>query len=266
MARIRVKRTSSENTTSRTLLPGELALAFNTLWYGPYQSPNTDNQQVVALALARRDEVDAVKTELEAQIQNLISGAVNYLGVINSADELSIDAGIGDFYRVGSQFIIDNVTAHANDIIIAAVSNPTQTVSASGWDVIHSGDIGVAQISALNNSISIGGTAAAPTIAHGNTSDVVNLTKSNRTYVTSLTFDDYGHVTGYDTGTETVVDTKQTWTMTAQPGQYTYYLLSSIYGTGTSPAPMATHTNFKITNNILYAPQFEGKVDGGEWS
>lgn len=45
------------------------------------------------------------------------------------------------------------------------------------------------------------------TVSHANTSDVKNVTAADRTYVKSLTFDDYGHVTAVTTGTETVVDT-----------------------------------------------------------
>jgi hypothetical protein len=48
-------------------------------------------------------------------------------------------------------------------------------------------------------------------IEHADTSSVTNLTASGRTYVTGLTFDTYGHVTGYTTGTETVVDTNTTY-------------------------------------------------------
>ena len=44
-------------------------------------------------------------------------------------------------------------------------------------------------------------------ISHGNTSDVSDLVADGRKYVTGLTFDAYGHVTGTTTGTETVVDT-----------------------------------------------------------
>lgn len=44
-------------------------------------------------------------------------------------------------------------------------------------------------------------------IGHANTSDVTNLTGTNRTYVKSLKFDQFGHVTEYTTGTETVTDT-----------------------------------------------------------
>lgn len=39
-------------------------------------------------------------------------------------------------------------------------------------------------------------------ISHADTSTVSDLSAVDRTYVTSLTFDDYGHVIGYDTGSE----------------------------------------------------------------
>ena len=44
-------------------------------------------------------------------------------------------------------------------------------------------------------------------LSHADTSTAANLTASGRRYVTGLTFDTYGHVTGYTTGTETVVNT-----------------------------------------------------------
>ena len=50
-----------------------------------------------------------------------------------------------------------------------------------------------------------GGTLEANrTISHADTSSVANLTADGRKYVTGLTFDGYGHVIGYTTGTETV--------------------------------------------------------------
>ena len=42
--------------------------------------------------------------------------------------------------------------------------------------------------------------------SHGNTSDVENVTKQDRTYIAGLTFDEFGHVTGVETGTETDQD------------------------------------------------------------
>lgn len=49
------------------------------------------------------------------------------------------------------------------------------------------------------------------TFSHADTSSAANLAASSRRYVTALTFDAYGHVTGYSTGTETVVDTNTTY-------------------------------------------------------
>ena len=54
------------------------------------------------------------------------------------------------------------------------------------------------------------GEGTAYTIAHSDTSTATNLTASSRTYVTGLTFDTYGHVQSYTTGTETATDTH--WT------------------------------------------------------
>ena len=59
----------------------------------------------------------------------------------------------------------------------------------------------------LNIGQGKGITVAADTVSHADTSNVSNLTASGRKYVTGLTFDTFGHVTGYTTGTETVVDT-----------------------------------------------------------
>lgn len=53
------------------------------------------------------------------------------------------------------------------------------------------------------------------TVSHSDTSSVSNLIGSGRTYVTGLTFDTFGHVTGVTTGTETVVDTNTTYDLTA---------------------------------------------------
>jgi hypothetical protein len=55
--------------------------------------------------------------------------------------------------------------------------------------------------------------ASSITISHADTSSAANLTATSRTYVTGLTFDTYGHVTGYTTGSETVVDTNTTYTL-----------------------------------------------------
>lgn len=50
------------------------------------------------------------------------------------------------------------------------------------------------------------------TIAHTDTSSAADLSATARTYVDSLTFDTFGHVTGYTTSAETVTNTDTTYT------------------------------------------------------
>ena len=56
------------------------------------------------------------------------------------------------------------------------------------------------------------------TFKHADTSSAANLTATARTYVTGLTFDPYGHVTGYTTGTETLVNSDLLQNVTADVG------------------------------------------------
>jgi hypothetical protein len=60
--------------------------------------------------------------------------------------------------------------------------------------------------------------ASTVTLSHADTSTVANVTASGRKYVTGLTFDGFGHVTGVTTGTETVVNTDTNTTYTAGAG------------------------------------------------
>lgn len=65
------------------------------------------------------------------------------------------------------------------------------------------------------NGITVSSATGDVTVSHAGTSSVSNLVGSGRTYVTGLTFDAFGHVTGVSTGTETVVDTNTTYDLTA---------------------------------------------------
>ena len=65
------------------------------------------------------------------------------------------------------------------------------------------------------------------TINHANTSSAASLSAQARRYVTGLTFDSRGHVTGYTTGTETVVNT-DTDTITRVRANNEVYLINDI--------------------------------------
>ena len=84
------------------------------------------------------------------------------------------------------------------------IGNGTFTVSA-GSGMTGGGTLGTANQTG-NSSV---------TLSHADTSSATDLAASGRRYVTGLTFDTYGHVTGYSTATETVVDTNTITTVGA---------------------------------------------------
>lgn len=90
--------------------------------------------------------------------------------------------------------------------------------SATSWEQLATGTTAVASVTAGDSSIVVGGTSTNPTIAHADTSSVSNLSATSRTYVDSLTFDTYGHVTGYTTSSESVVNSNTTYDLSLEAG------------------------------------------------
>ena len=80
-------------------------------------------------------------------------------------------------------------------------SNPTLNVGA-GNGITVSADAIAAK---AGNGITVDSTG----INHADTSGQASVTASGRKYITGVTLDTYGHVTGLTTGTETVTDTNQ---------------------------------------------------------
>jgi len=99
-------------------------------------------------------------------------------------------------------------------------------------------------------------------IEHADTSSAVNLTASSRTYVTGLTFDTFGHVTAYTTGSETVVDTNTTYSISAETatGGANLRLSAGGSGSGTDDVKIAGGTNVSVTrtdaNTITISSSF----------
>ena len=111
----------------------------------------------------------------------------------------------------------------------------------------------------VNNALTVGsgltlssGTtyngSTAVTVSHADTSTAANLTANGRTYVTGLTFDTYGHVTGYTTGTETVTDTNTTYDIRAvtTTGGAFVRLTAGGSGSGTDDIKLASGSNVTV--------------------
>lgn len=106
------------------------------------------------------------------------------------------------------------------------------------FDYIAGGTAAITSVVA-GTGISVSTVAGAATVSHADTSSVSNLVVSGRTYVTGLTFDTFGHVTGVSTGTETVVDTNTTYTISVTDGptnDANINLIAGGSGTGTVSA------------------------------
>lgn len=108
-------------------------------------------------------------------------------------------------------------TGVAGQVAFDSTTSELKFHNGTGWQIISTAAVTVNSVTA-GGGISVTGTANNPIVSHEDTSTAANLTASSRTYVTALTFDTYGHVTGYATGTETVVNTNTTYDLTVPTG------------------------------------------------
>ena len=87
---------------------------------------------------AYMSDVDALKIEIQEQLV----GKIDYLGTVTGMADLSVIAGAGDYHRVSTEFVYDEVTgevAHVGDILIAVIdlTNLTGTQTKEYWDLVH---------------------------------------------------------------------------------------------------------------------------------
>ena len=147
-----------------------------------------------------------------------------------------IEAGadVTDSTNVTSALGSISVTAHSDvtsagsGAIITSAERTKLAGIEAGADITDTTNVVAALTAGTNINIAANGTISATdtnttytagsglslsgtTFSHSDTSSAGNLSASGRRYVTGLTFDTYGHVTGYTTGTETVVNTNTTY-------------------------------------------------------
>lgn len=103
----------------------------------------------------------------------------------------------------------------------------------------------------LNIGQGAGITVTADAIAHADTSTQASVNNSGRTYIQDITLDEFGHVTGLSSATETVVDTNQT----IKVGTTTFDandVVTLVEGSNIKITPNAT--NDTITFDVETAP------------
>jgi hypothetical protein len=129
----------------------------------------------------------------------------------------------------------------ANALIIAI--NPNTSVTISIAATVNGG----ATYTASTFGLTIEQASDIITIRHADTSSTSNLASTARTYVSGLTFDTFGHVIGYTTGSETVVNTNTTYDLTVPESTTTIRLAGS--DTTNDDITLSAGTGMTITRN-----------------
>ena len=120
--------------------------------------------------------------------------------------------------QLKSTAVMGNLSVTGNMIaskIIKHGGTASQILLANG-DVMSAPSAGLGTVTSVavsnGGGLSVSGspitTSGTITISHADTSSAADLTANGRTNVTGLTFDGYGHVTGYTVGTESVSSAK----------------------------------------------------------
>jgi hypothetical protein len=128
---------------------------------------------------------------------------------VSHADTSSVDNLASD--NSGNTFIQDISFTFDGFGHVTAASLATGTVSVGDGAMTVTAGSGLTGGGQLGTANQTGSSSI--TLSHADTSSASDLTASGRRYVTGLTFDTYGHVTAYTTGTETVTDTNTTYSL-----------------------------------------------------
>lgn len=167
-----------------------------------------------------------------------LSNALHFIGVESS---LPASGTNGDVVLVGSK----------------------EYVYSNGWVELGDGDshaLKTVQVKAGNGLTGGGAISGDVTISHGDTSSVANVTASANKFITGLTFDTYGHVTGATTGnvelTYSDVNAEQAGTVEAHAANTTLHVTATEHN---NIATALAHANakgqayvsglYKITSN-----------------
>ena len=181
-----------------------------------------------------------------------LSAAMSFRGTTTTA--ISNDATTNPIKINSADF-----TAKSGDVVL--YGNKEFVFDGSKWKEL--GDQGSHALKTITISAGSGLTgggdlSANRTISHADTSTQASITASGRKYITGVTLDTYGHVTGLTTGTETVVDTNYYHTPTATSGIKigTGTGVSDLYvptGTSSTTVALGNHSHSSYVNQNAFS-------------
>ena len=185
-------------------------------------------------------------TQVLTLTRNSGSATVDLSGLVTSAE---LSTAISNLVN-GANASFDTLKE-----IQDAMATDAELASAISSLTIGGGTLTVAAGAGLSGSGTFGANATGNstiTISHADTSSATNLAASGRRYVTGLTFDAFGHVTGYTTGTETVVDTNTTYSAgngLSLTGT-TFAMSGSFTGSFTATGDITAYSDDRLKTNV----------------
>lgn len=206
------------------------------------------------------EDIAAAITALKTELEGLITGAVNYLGVVSSFNDLAnfSTAAAGDFCRVGTEFTFGVETAHVGDMLIALQSAPTNNVL--HWDLIHN-----EYDWAHTHTVTVGGTVSKPSFTGAETTISMEYTPggsvSKPTFTgvagtATATYTPSGTISKPDIVTDKSYESAFSITDVGTLPSASFNkgtLPSSIFATGTLPTISTTYTTSNKTVKISFS-------------
>lgn len=276
--------TYAEDITTNTLLVNG-NVSFVQIPTAPTAADGTNNTQLATTAFV----YNAFKS----------NDAMVFKGVVNSNNDLPATHYQGWTYKVGTAGTYAGQTCEVGDTIYCVtdgtsannahwvvvqnnLSISTTAPSSSStdgtipsskavWTAISTasgyGKTGTVTSVAVSNGggLSVSGspitTSGTITISHADTSSQSNITANGRTYITGVTLDTYGHVTGLTTGTETVTNSDTKVNVVARGTTKAYLLATTTSPTSSAQAVTSvaeTGVYLDTTAGKLVATSFSG--------
>lgn len=240
-----------ENGTNITVKNAETASGLDTTGVAQVKAIKVDNA-------TSADTADKVA-------QSLTIGKKTYNGsshVEISAGDLGLESAVR-FVGITATAITDGGTqspvidgeTHVpirGDVVINSNTDQEFIWNGSAWEEMgNSSSHALKTISiSAGDGLTGGGTLEANrTISHADTSTQASVSANGRRYITGVTLDTYGHVTGLTTGTETVTDTDTKVTQAAVITTNGAYPVLLGYSTATTEVTNTVNKSSKITFN-----------------
>lgn len=244
-----------ENKSSATIR-GELTSANVTtaLGFTPYDSTNpngytTNTGTVTSVAASGSGGItisgSPITTSGTITVGLNLSTAINGLGEgtsnANREDYVVVQyAGGGTttttYHRRKLKLLF--AALNSSDITTALGYTPYNSTNPNGYTA-NTGTVTSVKVQGSNGLTGSGTVTSSGTItiSHDDTSSQASSSNSGRTYIQSVTLDDYGHVTGLTTATETATDT--------------HYTANLITGAGATAKANAAATNGNVYLNLV---------------